>query len=389
MGLESTHWQERNAGIHGIVQFLPTLYQGIQPHRQTSIRSNHARCQMGMGRQRAKDLRRATTKAMFNPSINLPETGQTTPCPNRRIKICLFGHIVATEWGQKIETYSLSFEDNDASRRQLWRARQRTISNRSGTQGMETLPQRKLTIFQSPNRPQEPNKVHNDQGLNRPTNQMEWSLEWLRLQNRISTRKDRGQTRCLNQTKSGYAPGRGCKANTKTTDSLTKTKILLHLNPRNGNNEIRRNKRRRTPQWISSRWGNSNDKESFGQRRQRNEKSGPGTMPVERRIPLVPGKDLGSQQRRNNDEPYTTTPRYSSSGTWRNSKNNGAPTTQRLLAAYAGYNKTIHQEVRHVPKNESGTTCTLWPSEAKRSSKSAVEININGLHHGRTKISLK
>jgi len=46
-------------------------------------------------------------------------------------------------------------------------------------------------------------------------------------------------------------------------------------------------------------------------------------------------------------------------------KMKGASTTQRLLASYAQYDKTIRQELRHLPKNEGGTTCTLWPDEAK------------------------
>jgi len=64
-------------------------------------------------------------------------------------------------------------------------------------------------------------------------------------------------------------------------------------------------------------------------------------------------------------QPYTSTPRYSASRTRRNGKNDGAPTTQILLASYTQYNKTIRQEMRHLPKNEGGTTCTLWPDETK------------------------
>ena len=45
-------------------------------------------------------------------------------------------------------------------------------------------------------------------------------------------------------------------------------------------------------------------------------------------------------------------------------KNNVAPTTQILLASNARYDKTICQELRHMPTNESGTTCTLWSDEA-------------------------
>jgi len=37
-------------------------------------------------------------------------------------------------------------------------------------------------------------------------------------------------------------------------------------------------------------------------------------------------------------------------------------------------------------KDESGTTFTIWTDETKRSPKSAVEININGPHHGLTKV---
>jgi len=60
-----------------------------------------------------------------------------------------------------------------------------------------------------------------------------------------------------------------------------------------------------------------------------------------------------------------TTARYSASMTRRNGKNDGALTTQILLASYARYDKTIRPELRHLPKNEGGKTCTLWPDEAK------------------------
>jgi len=86
---------------------------------------------------------------------------------------------------------------------------------------------------------------------------------------------------------------------------------------------------------------------------------------MEGRIPIAPRKDLGSQQRGNSDQAYTTTPRYSASGTRRNGKNDGAPTAQILLALYVQYDKIIRQELRHLPKNESGKRCTLWPDEAK------------------------
>ena len=39
-----------------------------------------------------------------------------------------------------------------------------------------------------------------------------------------------------------------------------------------------------------------------------------------------------------------------------------------------------------MPKNEGGTTCTLWPDEIKQRPESAAEININGLNHGLTKV---
>ena len=87
-------------------------------------------------------------------------------------------------------------------------------------------------------------------------------------------------------------------------------------------------------------------------RRQRSEGSGPRSMPMEGRIPMAPRKDLGSQQRRNSDQPYTTTPRYSASGTRRNGKNNVAPPTQILLASQAQNDKTIRQELRHVPRTK-------------------------------------
>jgi len=109
-------------------------------------------------------------------------------------------------------------------------------------------------------------------------------------------------------------------------------------------------------------------------------------MLVERRIPMVSRKDLGSEQRRNKGGPYTTTSQYPSSRTWRDGKNNTTPTTHRLLATYARYDKSIRQKLRHMRKDESGTTCTIWTDETKRSPESAVEININGLHHGLTKV---
>jgi len=152
---------------------------------------------------------------------------------------------------------------------------------------------------------------------------------------------------------------------TERKDSPIKREILRHRHPGNGDNKTRRNKLRRTLRRDGPKRRNSNNKESFGTRRQRNEGSGPRTMPMEGRIPMAPRKDLGSQQRGNSDQPYTSTSRYSASRTRRNGKNDGAPTTQILLASYAQYDKTIRQELRHLPKNKGGTTCTLWLDEAK------------------------
>jgi len=74
---------------------------------------------------------------------------------------------------------------------------------------------------------------------------------------------------------------------------------------------------------------------------------------------MAPRKDLGSQQRGNSDQHYTSTPLYSACGTRRNGKNNGASTTQILSASYAQHDKTMRQELRHLSKNKGGTTCSL------------------------------
>ena len=131
---------------------------------------------------------------------------------------------------------------------------------------------------------------------------------------------------------------------------------------------------------------NPKNKKSSGQRKQRNERNSPRTMSVERQIPMASRENLGSKQQKNKGGPSKTTSRYPSSRAWRNGKNNRTPTTHILLAIYAGYNKTIRHELRHMPKDESGTTCTIWPDETQRSPKSAMKINIDGLHHGLTKI---
>ena len=90
-------------------------------------------------------------------------------------------------------------------------------------------------------------------------------------------------------------------------------------------------------------------------------------MSVERQIPIAASKDLGSKQRRNKGRPYTMTSRYSSSGAWRNSKNNRTPTTHLLLATHARYDTTIRQkcdtcqrtkEVRHA------AYCQMKPNKA-------------------------
>jgi len=43
-------------------------------------------------------------------------------------------------------------------------------------------------------------------------------------------------------------------------------------------------------------------------------------------------------------------------------------------------------KMQHQSKDESGSICPLWPNEVLSSTRSAMEININGLHYRLTKM---
>jgi len=112
MGLETTHQQERNPGIHGILQLLSTVYRRIQQDSQTPIRQNQERRQMEMGRQGTSGVGRITTEVMLNPSVDILQARETTAGQNRRFKICLFRHIGPTRQRREVEADSVSVKDD-------------------------------------------------------------------------------------------------------------------------------------------------------------------------------------------------------------------------------------------------------------------------------------
>jgi len=78
MGLEGTYQQNRDSGIYRLLQLLSTLYKLIQPNSQTTIRSNEERCHLGVGRQGTTRLWRAKTEVMFNPGVDILQSGKST-----------------------------------------------------------------------------------------------------------------------------------------------------------------------------------------------------------------------------------------------------------------------------------------------------------------------
>jgi len=164
-----------------------------------------------MGRHEAGPLWQTMTEAMFNPSIDILQTWKTTPGQNWLIKICILRHIVSIKREREMETDSLSVKDNGTCWMRLRLTLQATtISNSSSTQGMDTVPWRKRTTFQSPDRLQKPDTVHDKQGVNRWRDQIERSLKRLRLQNQLLIENRWEQTRHSNQLKSSHAPERRC-----------------------------------------------------------------------------------------------------------------------------------------------------------------------------------
>jgi len=52
-------------------------------------------------------------------------------------------------------------------------------------------------------------------------------------------------------------------------------------------------------------------------------------------------------------------------------------------------NQTIRQELRYLPTDEGGTTCTIRITTAKRSTRSSLEVYCDGLHHRFTSFGRK
>ena len=101
---------------------------------------------------------------------------------------------------------------------------------------------------------------------------------------------------------------------------------------------------------------------------------------------MVPREDLDTKRRRAKDKPYTQMPRRPPSRARGNSKNYRAGQPTILLAKDVRNDQTICQELRHVPTEQSGLTCTIWNAPINQGPRPTMEINRYGLHHGLTKL---
>ena len=111
-------------------------------------------------------------------------------------------------------------------------------------------------------------------------------------------------------------------------------------------------------------------------------------MLMEGRALVVSRQNLDTKQWGTQDESYTQKPWLPLRGTRGNSQNYrvGQPTI--LVARMERYDPTICQELRHLPTEQSGQTCTLLNAPIERSSRPTMEINRLGLHYGLSNLGL-
>src|SRR4030088_901090 len=101
------------------------------------------------------------------------------------------GHTIPGGQGRKAKTGGLSIKNNDTSRMQLRYSRQRTISHSSSIGRMEKLCHRKRSPSLDSDGSQKSYTIHNDQGVEWMTNQMERKTYPIQPKHQISTRKTR------------------------------------------------------------------------------------------------------------------------------------------------------------------------------------------------------
>lgn len=208
MEMATTTKHQRNTRIHGLLQLLLEIHRRIQQDGQTFIRPDEKGHILGMGTKRTKRVQQIAKKIMFNTGVDILRTRKKVDDQNGCFKIHLFWETRTTRRGRNMETDSISVKNHGAGRMQLRRARQRTISNCSSPQGIETIRPRKSKASRNTHRPQESSTLHDDEGANRSTNSMDGSTQQIRLHDQIPTRKRRWKTRHPHKKKTGYAETR-------------------------------------------------------------------------------------------------------------------------------------------------------------------------------------
>src|SRR5205807_9305388 len=101
---------------------------------------------------------------------------------------------------------------------------------------------------------------------------------------------------------------------------------------------------------------------------------------------MVPRESVGTRGRKDKDSNHLPTSRSTISWTRRDGQNYRVDQPTILLTEDAGNNQTIRQKLRHMPTDQSGPACTLWPITAKRSTLDTMEIHIHGFHHRLTQV---
>jgi len=115
---------KRNGGhpmLLRFLQLLPRIYRRFQQDSLTTIRKDKKgmHWQLGVGRQRAKSIRRTKDKAHHSTSTGLLRPPRTDQNRNRRLKICLLRHTISTMPGRKMETGGIPNENHIKCRMQL------------------------------------------------------------------------------------------------------------------------------------------------------------------------------------------------------------------------------------------------------------------------------
>ena len=226
----------------------------------------------------------------------------------------------------------------------------------------------------------------------------EWQARWHRFlsqynwKNQIPTWKERRKNRCSYQESRRSTYSRRHETHKEYGNLTTKRKILGHTRRRR--DQARRNRASRIPgqgqrsytKRIRKRQRNTSYQGQLEKWHQGNERGSIRAMQMEGWTPLVSREDLDTKWQRTQNESYTEISRRPPCRTWWDSETYHAGQPTILLAKDARNDQTICQELRHVPAEQSGSTCTIRNTPIKPGLRPTIKINRYGLHHWLAKL---